>query len=374
MKGIFMIRLNTKISLLVFLLPLAAFARAGGWSSSGGDNLNPQDGMAWFMGTAPIKFCIQSGPKFGVPDAQVSDLIVSVGNTWADYVRAKGEGYGIDTHLQGLKSCDGTEDLTFYLGIDGPKAIQKAKKLYDDPSAYVVRTQFDMQKGWSKGAVWVAASGSTNYFMDWSSPNLLKGILLHEMGHIVGCAHVQGTIMRSDITSLFFPSSNMTPKFLKYLGQIDQDRELRICETCALDVTGNDYYYADTSYADQATVFKTFVGRMPVGPITAHVTRKAGKEDDMTRDYLYTLGDSAGSSTVAIHTVFDSQVETESDAPLFKTSNSSAMFYSTVLNGTVHGADGTFYFVTISKSTQDILDIEYMTEKGAVYMFSTAQN
>jgi hypothetical protein len=121
-------------------------------------------------------------------------------------------------------------------------------------------------------------------------------------------------------------------------------------------------------------VFKTFVGRTPVGPITARVTQNAGKEDDMTRDYLYTLSDTAGSSTLPIHLIFDSQVETAGDAPLFKTPNSWTVFYSLVLNGTIRGADGTNYFVTISQSTQDILDIKYMTDKGAIYMFSTAQN
>jgi hypothetical protein len=110
----------------------ASLARAGGEVSGGGDNLDPATGAAWFVGFAPVRFCIHSTPSFGVSDEVVTAEILESAKTWSDYVVNKRIGFQVDMNLAKSEICDGTEDLDFYLGMKGPDEVERARSQYDD--------------------------------------------------------------------------------------------------------------------------------------------------------------------------------------------------------------------------------------------------
>ena len=377
-----MYQLTSKLSLvLVLLFNIAdAFAGAGGWSSSGGDNLNPNDGAAWFNGTKSVTFCIVSSPTFGVSDNDVASTIQSSAQTWREYLKDKQIETQIDTQLKWNSRCIGAEDVVFYLGVSGSASVEAARKNYDNPTAFAVETTFNPTQGWGKGAVWIASSKSLRPdFPNWSLPSALSGIVLHELGHIFGCAHVDGTIMTAKINDLLLEAESGSAQVQKNLSKIDHQRELRICETCAVHFSGQTYFEQGAHETSETiATFARFMGRESVGPIEAFVERPAGNEDDLRRSgFTLTIHDALGSKKFPITLFQGARTETElSGSPLFKVvypdgSISADYSYSTVDPGQVTASDGTNYFVLVARSVNEVMTIKYVNAGSALYLFST---
>jgi hypothetical protein len=220
-------------------------------NGAGGGTDSHAETHAWFLGPDnTIRSCLKISPQFGVSEAEARQEIKAAYETWSKYLidknlRSKfGDFPVMATKISIASSCTGDEDLIFYLGTEDVQ-VKKAKQHYVNPYGFAERISFDWKKGWSKGFIWIAASGSVSHKgPNWKLPFRLRGILLHELGHTFGNGHVEGTIMRemSDFFSeiIEFPSSYS--EFV--LTHIDHRRELYVCVECSYQLK------ADTSLMD----------------------------------------------------------------------------------------------------------------------------
>jgi hypothetical protein len=203
-------------------LLLIGLAHAGGISSSGGDNPSADQASAWFLGAQPVRYCIVLDPTFGVSEADAEATIATSFQVWRDYIQQKhinepGFADGpMGTYNAGneavshakiimntelIASCDQTEDLKFYLGGMNDE-VKQYITAFTNPTAFAQRTAYDGLRGWGKGFIWVSGPrpGPVSS-IDWKFPFRFEGILLHEIGHVLGNSHIDHTIMREDIAS-----------------------------------------------------------------------------------------------------------------------------------------------------------------------------
>lgn len=214
------------IPFLAVFLFLGTYAYGGGGAgdSGGGDNVKPESGSAWFLGNDVIQYCAEIDTKFGVPKEDVLPYLTNAFKVWHDYIGihhtrstknlSTYEDLRLATRSHLKENCDGKEDVKFYFGGTNQE-IEKIKTLYDDPSGFAHRSSYDQEKGWGKGFVWIAPSKSIEQgrgFPNWNSPYTLHGILLHEIGHLYGCQHIEGTIMSAKISD-FIRWAQQYPQF-----------------------------------------------------------------------------------------------------------------------------------------------------------------
>lgn len=202
-------------TLLIVSLPSTA-AHAGGESSGGGDLKPSWDGSAWFLGDRPIRYCMEIAADFGLSSQEIQGAIESSIVEWKSYVASARIQNGLNLNYVSLAECDSTEDLHFYFGVNAPKVVE-AKKDFFKPSFFAHRESYDLAQGWGKGFVWIAGPSempNRQISRKWS-PGLLRTALLHEFGHLLGCAHIDGTIMRERIAAEFYENE-----------KIDQERML----------------------------------------------------------------------------------------------------------------------------------------------------
>lgn len=257
-----------------------AVKHRGGIDGSGGGNLRPEAGGAWFLGANKvINYCTIGANDFGVEPGEVNSAIEEAFTKWHAYTVAKHIDY-FATTLQRHDPCNGQEDLTFYLGVE-TEAIAAEKTHYDKPIALNIRNSFDIDAGWSKGLIWLAKPLSVDpaqKLPDFANPQRLVGMLLHEIGHVFGNPHVADTIMSESIT--FYMSGDMSVD--SRLGMIDQNRELSHCHACTTTYDGwiasrrLDSNSMERDSVASAREFTLLTGATPVGAPTAELQVEMG--------------------------------------------------------------------------------------------------
>jgi len=252
-------------------------AIVGGEKGNGAETVNDLNNSAWF--TNPnnyVPVCMVVDPKFGASREFAKQALDEASRAWLDYIGAKhinAPVSRIDFWTDG--DCRQGDGLTVYFGSSNSE-IDAAAKKYTNPVAFAHRQSQDLQKGTSKGFIWIARQGSLDgggaIYPDWSQKYNLTGILMHELGHVYGIDHVPLTIMDSRIAD-FLKENEGTRK--DRLGGIDSYRDLYICVGCPILRPG---YLGFSEKEDPAgglhsatSNFHLLTGRSPTGPVTARV-------------------------------------------------------------------------------------------------------
>ncbi len=210
----------TKFARFILVVGVSVLFSGSGWSTgsfggNGADSLTGEWYSAWFLGERPIRWCVDPNGDIGVSRAVFKATVEEVFVQWRIYLQGKNLSRPItgnedipslNLNTEYLSTCDETTDLTFYLGFVNP-AIQEWINRFANPIAFSRTTSYDDQAGFGRGYVWLRPGADSDgtrrtELPNWSFNPNLKGLLLHEIGHILGCRHMPGTIMRDDIADV----------------------------------------------------------------------------------------------------------------------------------------------------------------------------
>jgi hypothetical protein len=258
------------MKLAVIALLAAVPAWAGNEMGNGTDHFGPEHGAAWFLGgDRVISYCIEASPEFGRGAEKVRADLAAAWAKWMAYVEVKDLYSGAEPSYRFPRKleerrCDGREDLRLKLGVEDT-AVQAVKATYQRPTAISHRESYDAQAGWGRGWIWFSAPFVIDPgFPDWARDRDFQSVLLHELGHVLGCLHVSGTIM-SHTLSPDLKEGRIAPE---WIGKVDHTKELLGFGFRVQRSTG---FLGDAGFMNPFRAFEWLVGRKPVGEISAEL-------------------------------------------------------------------------------------------------------
>ena len=266
------------VFVVVVLISYTGKGIAGSASSGGGDAGDVA--RAWFASDHPIKYCVDISPSFGISAGQFDSELTTAIQAWSDYLSSNNDGsLRANLNYQKIPKCGTTEDLAFYLGVENPTVVE-GKKEFNFPLSFARRVSYDIGQGWGKGFIWVARSNSPDssgafQVPNWARPGFLQAVLRHELGHVMGCGHVDGTIMDSNNSnSLLFAD---TDERAAYLAKIDHNRKLFASLWKSYEYVGR---IGKVHGQVDSSLYKQFFGTMPQGSVTAALKIGAAVRSD----------------------------------------------------------------------------------------------
>ncbi len=273
---------------------------AAGTESSGGTEFYQPTG-AWFKSLnadRKIRTCVLISDDFGV-ERQGSDgaqaTLQLAFKKWGDYLLEKriqkfpvnniNDGYFFNTELEMLDTCgagEQTEDLRVYLGFKDEQVLA-AKSKFTKPYGFVsLSSNSSSHHKWQQGFIYIATPSEIAPAPAWSKGgDHLLGILLHEVGHILGNGHLDGTIMESNLGEWLGYAQSF-----RQFSHIDGARELRICVACAAKYEG---LIADQSAYSAEHGFEALVGKKPAQLSQAVFFKKEKENPDGSHGEDYNL-------------------------------------------------------------------------------------
>lgn len=253
------------------MAPVPQLVGGGSDVGSGGDSLAKDHLAAWFVGKDKvIHACVETDPTFGVTPEVAREHILKAFAMWKAYIEERAvhamapPAKQLSTEVKLDSKCDGTADLTFYLGVEND-AVAKARWQFHEPTAFVQRLSYDPAQALGRGFIWVSRhEGIRKGFPDWNREGRLLAILLHEIGHVFGNDHVPGTVMTDGINRLLESDWSGEP-----LAKIDHCRELSPC----LDCDYGAFVHPETFDSENAEFLKRVFGAKAEGKMMLAVSR-----------------------------------------------------------------------------------------------------
>lgn len=298
------------IFVLLSLLTLNVYA--GGANGGGTDHLPEDFGVAWFLqDTSPrfVNVCLEHDPKkFPLDPQTVKEPFLRAVKKWSSYIAARDIYEGdeeevenqnpvilrIVTDFRFVDSC-ANADLTIYLGVEN-KEINDIRAGMFDPYAFAYRQSYDPLKGWGKGFIWISGPNQQGeFFWDKNEGLNLDGVLLHELGHVLGNEHLDGTIMDSrfgeHLSDYEIPAGNFYYDWYKYLmTNIDWNNEVVQQMTSGKFPEGGMYLEGSKAEAES---FRFATGRALVGKPRANMKFELQRPNDEIINGTYTVADDA---------------------------------------------------------------------------------
>ncbi len=312
------------MKLLIALLILSSsFVYAGGVNGGGSDHLPSDHGAAWFLEGIPartIKVCFQKDEaKFPMADAEVIEAFSFAMTKWTEYIAEKDVNkieedeedqinplfFQVVTKYEILPKCGG-EDLAIYLGYSN-KQIEEVRASFFDPAAIAHKIFYNAEKGWGKGFIWLQGIKDEQFIWNKNENLNLKGIFLHELGHVFGNDHRDGTIMdgifAENLVEYDIPVGSFHWNFFKFaMTHIDWSEELIQCLTCRLTHEGGTLWLPG-SRAEKET-FRFLTSSNPVGEVVTRMELKVVGEEKI--EGVYSVTDGKTTKTYPVHLLLNS--------------------------------------------------------------------
>jgi len=248
-------------------LPSAPSA-VGNEVGNGGDVIATLPAEAWFLSEIDeredtfshrpsdrraVDVCLRISPDFGLTVEEAKELFEEATATWHRYLNAQdihlkkdGKKFRPATRLDWV-DCSKSPSLEILLGVSDARVNEHRRK-FVNPIAYAWPTSPGGNSGWGKGYLWFSPRNShAPNFPNWKSGTLADKshflqTAIHEWGHVVGCDHVAGTIMRPDILAYLQKDAGGDSFARRYadnqirhnllLGNIDGELQLMLSRIC----------------------------------------------------------------------------------------------------------------------------------------------
>ncbi|RYZ69359.1 MAG: hypothetical protein EOP05_14970 [Proteobacteria bacterium] len=255
------------------------------------------DSAAWFIGeNKTVTYCLEIDSSFGpISRADAIKTIDESFQDWATYHLERSRSKDIATKTALQASCSPQTDVKFLLGGGIPSGDKTNRHV-----GVAVKTKYDVNAGWGQGYIWLAAQGSlpmtdsTEVLPNWTARSL-KGVILHEIGHIYGTSHVEGTIMADDAGSIALGSEADDNE----MPTIDGPNFLLPPTNGVSGVLGfstaQEPTLGDVPFGNVSNNFELLMGRKPVGGVSA--TLKVASSLDTGE---LQISDSVGSASLKL--------------------------------------------------------------------------
>lgn len=190
------------LSLIVVLALTAGAAEAGGWSSSGGRILGDADNPWFLQNTPEVAYCVTVDAETVSADANQADLAFRRAvDFWRGQVTKDTQSADALLVTQTFRRVDDCADPAVALKLQlGAGTLDQAQRDYFGDrlryfAAVAVRTDYDEVAMRGKGFIYVANDRDQPKPNAWSEEALLLRAIAHELGHVFGVPHTQGTLM-----------------------------------------------------------------------------------------------------------------------------------------------------------------------------------
>lgn len=162
----------------------------------------------WFMGDAPVEYCITRNQTYPLTQGELSDLVRGVINEWTGFF-AKYElnakqilPFFIAPRERRLAqrfvekpSCDNpTEQINFLFGVTNTFLDQNILQI-ENSIGTAFRHTYNLETNRTGGVVWLADFTTNSLY--------IKHSLLHEFGHVLGMPHDSVHVMHKHFVDLF---------------------------------------------------------------------------------------------------------------------------------------------------------------------------
>ena len=349
-------RLFYVAALLGNALPVTAeaVARKGSQTSGGGADDYRVTPAFFRSRTSPgstVIACYEVSEKFGtIPSVELATLVENAFHQWANYIVDKRltqllPSQQILTDLSLHAGCNGSENLSIYFGKSNA-TTDSFRSQFADPFGFAQRTREsnDYPNGGSGGPdagagfIWIAPTDgldSDAHFPTWTpeTKSSLAGLILHEMGHVFGNGHVDGTVMSEHIGQDLETDTTLgaTPAFLGHYAKIDAQIELFSCMDCATTFPGAETAdlvdHVGVTAPDPQIAFRRLFGRAPKLPVHQRFDR-VGLGQLLKGSGILTIGDADGEKSFTVSTL--TQIASRDDStPLFVVPGQDRAIHST---------------------------------------------